>query len=148
MTEITKNLWLGNSKDATDADLKKAKINAIFNVANDLQGRRGWTDGITYSQCGLVDGPGNSPAAYHAAILQLAALIDNGKSVLVHGHMGYSRSAFIVICHMHIHHGRLGFDHWRNFIAGKHHLPDGMPHPAHRSAFDRLNWRLMAAVLG
>ena len=152
MTEITRMIWLGDSSDAEHADLRAAGIGAILNVAHDLQGRRGWHDGIEYAQCGLVDGPGNTMASYHAAILKLAALVTGGRKTLCHCHEGKSQSVAVVVCVLHLLEGRRGWDHWRKVVVEKvaasgREIPDDKPHPEHRAAFNRLNWRLLASVM-
>ena len=148
MTQITEMIWLGDSHDALTADLAKHEIKAILNVAHDLQGERGWSDGVEYAQVGLVDGPGNSLARYHAAVLQLAALVQGGRRTLVHCHKGQSRSPAVIIMYLNLTQ-RMGWEHWRAFIAEKRkEVAEGeqYPHEAHRTAFNQLNWRLLASV--
>ncbi len=152
MTEITPRIYLGDSHDAEHADLRKHGIGAILNVAHDLVGRRGWSDGIEYAQCGLVDGPGNTMASYHAAILKLAALVVGGRKTLCHCHAGESRSVSVIIAVLHLLDGRRGWDHWRKVIVDKvaasgREISDDKPHTAHREAFNRLNWRLLSSVM-
>lgn len=143
MTKITDCLWIGNSKDATDANLPAEGINAMLNVAHDLQGKRGWTDNIVYAQCGLIDGPGNHIATYHAAILMLAALVADGKRVLVCCHNG-GRSLAVVLCYLNLTGGR-GWDGWLSLLRERNEFED--PHEVHRRAFDRINWRLLSSAL-
>ena len=147
MTKITDNIWIGNSHDAVNADLREPGINAILNCAHDLQGTRGWNDGVEYAQCGLADGPGNEMAACHAAVLKLVALIRAGKKVLVHCHKGESRSVFVAICALELTHSRQGWDHWRAIIREKRPTPDNTPHEAHRSAFNKMNWALLSSAI-
>jgi hypothetical protein len=143
MKNLTTEIWIGDSKDAEHADLKKAGITAIINVAHDLQGRRGWSDGITYAQCGLVDGPGNLPAAYHAAALMLAALVESGKRVLVCDHSG-GRSLAVAIFYLNLKNPR-GWDGWMSVLRERQEIAE--PHPEHKKAFNKVNWRLLASVL-
>ena len=149
MTKITEMIWLGNSHDAEHADLNANGIGAILNVAHDLEGKRGWRDGVEYAQCGLVDGPGNTMASYHAAVLKLAALVRGGRRTLVHCHKGQSRSPAVVIMYLNLEQ-KLGWDHWRNVIAElRSEVNEGeeFPHEEHKRAFNKLNWRLLSSVL-
>ena len=147
MIKITDKIWLGSSHDAEHADLKPDKITAILSCVHDLEGKRGWTDGVEFAQCGLVDGPGNTMAAYHAAVLRLAAFVLGGRKTLVHDHHGMSQAVFAVICVLQLLEGRMGWDHWLNVIKDKQAILDGNPHEEHCKAFNRLNWRLLSSVL-
>jgi hypothetical protein len=145
MTKLTDNLWLGNSSDAACADLNTDAISTILNVAHDLPSARNWNHGIEYSQVGLVDGPGNSLAAYHAAVLKLAAFLANSRRCLCHCHEGRSTSAFCCIAVLHLLGQRRGWDHWHAFV--KNLRPEVSVHEEHRRAFNRLNWRLLTSVM-
>ena len=148
LTKITDCLWIGNSTDAVKADLHGNGISALMNCAHDLEGERGWNDHVEYAQCGLVDGPGNTMMAYHAAVMKLAALVMGGRKPLVYDHEGHSQSVAITICVLHILNGRRGWDYWRSFIVERgHELPDDKPHPEHLTAFNRINWRVLMGVL-
>jgi hypothetical protein len=150
VTKITDMIWLGDSHDAMHADLKVDGITAILNVACDLEGKRGWSKGIEYAQCGLMDGPGNNMASYYAAVMMLASLVRAGKRTLVHCHKGQSRSPAVVIMYLHLEHRR-GWDYWRKMIADlrpKMNEEGQFPHLEHRKAFDRMNWRLLSSVIG
>ena len=148
MTKITDNIWIGDSNDAVHADLQNHGIDGILNCAFDLQGMRGWTDGIHYAQCGLIDGPGNSMASYYSAVLQLAHMIAMGKKVLVHCHKGESRSVAVVIYYLHLQHGRQGWEHYRKVIADLRQIPPHTPHEAHRSAFNVMDWKWLGNSVG
>lgn len=143
MTNITTNLWIGGSADAEKADLKPDGINAMLNVAHDLQGVRGWRDGILYAQCGLVDGPGNTMAAYHAAVLMLASMMQADRRVMVYDHLG-GRALAVALLYLNIV-GRRGWGEWMKIIRERHDIAE--PHAVHREAFNRINWRLMAAAM-
>lgn len=141
LTKLSSNLWLGNSWDAEHGNLTQHKIDALLCVAHDLEAKRGWSDGLHYAQCGLVDGPGNSLAAYHAAVLQLVAFWTDKRTVLVYDHTAGSRAVTVAIMGMHAK-NRMGWDHWIAEIK-----PTELPHEAHRQAFDRINWRLLTTTL-
>ena len=156
ITEITPQLWLGDSQDAAYGDLASLGIDAMLNCASDLAELRYWGDGVHAAHCGLVDGPGNSLAAYYSAVLQLMHLVGAGKRILVHCHKGESRSVAVLIMYLHAV-GRLGWDHYRKMIAeavvkahaGEPDAPTEMPEPhlAHKSAFNRMDWRFLAGVI-
>lgn len=143
MIQLSKEIWIGTSKDAEHADLKKEGIDGLLNVAHDLQAKRGWSDGILYAQCGLVDGPGNRLAIYMAATMMLASMIHLGRKVMVYDHSG-GRSVAIVICYFNLV-GRQSWDYWIKEIKDKHEIPE--VHVAHRDAFNKINWRLLASSL-
>jgi hypothetical protein len=146
VTKVTDNIWIGNSDDAKHADLNTEGISAILNCAHDLQGVRGWGDNVLYGQCGLQDGPGNRLSTYHAAVLMLYSMIADGRKVLVHCHMGQSRSVAVAIMYLHMTQGR-GWDYWRKVIRERRETPEHTPHEAHKAAFNRINWRLLSSVL-
>lgn len=149
MIQFAENLWVGSSTDGQYAD-----VDAVLNVAKDLHIRRGWPD-IQYAQVGLVDGPGNLPASYHAAVLTLAAMVKTGKRVLVHCHEGKSRSAAVVIMYLSATAGRnwpgdyaVGWDGWLKLLRVYTGVDLPEPHEAHKAAFEKMNWRLLATVMG
>lgn len=146
MIKLTPEIWTGTSDDAEHADLKAAGVGAILNVAHDMQCFRGWTDGIEYAQCGLVDGPGTSIASYHAAVLKLAGLVRGGRKTLVVDHTNGGRVLFTVISYLNLT-DRRGWDGWMKLLSERLDIPDGVPHPAHKVAFNKLNWRLLASIL-
>lgn len=118
-SQITNNIWIGNSNDSTAEDrLKKLGINAILNVANDLPEILGWRQGFHSSHCGLVDGEGNTKSLYLSAITQLHALVEMQKKILVHCHEGKSRSAAIVVAYLDGIDGQ-GWDYWENEVKAK-----------------------------
>lgn len=145
MNQITDRIWIGDSTDAQHANLAENGINAILNVAGDLQGVRGCNNGIHYAQCGLIDGPGNNLSAYYSAVLQLGNLIKLGKTVLVHCHAGWSRSPAVVACYLHAF-DRRGWDHHMNMIAERR--PQICPSKAHEEAFAQMDWYWLSSALG
>jgi protein-tyrosine phosphatase len=91
ISEITNQVFIGDSDDARRADNKR--FDAVLNVAIDFD----WRDGFKYRhKVGLFDGPGNHPATFFAAVVLLDALVKSGKKVLVHCGAGMSRSVMVV----------------------------------------------------
>ncbi len=145
MIRITERIWLGNAPDESHADLNTPGITAILNVAMDLYGQRGWRHGVEYAQVGLIDGPGNPPAAYHAAVLTLIALLKRHDKVVVVCHGG-SRSMAVILMHMNVNVRRT----WDECVELLHERVEGFPdsHEIHKEAFTKLNWRMLGSLLG
>lgn len=101
---------------------------------------------VEYVQIGLIDGPGNTPANYHAALLKLCSLIQADKQVMVHDHDAGSRTVAVVIMALHAMYRR-GWDYWLDVIRDKMGNIELTPHPEHRRAFNRINWRLISSVI-
>lgn len=136
MISISDNLLIGNSDDL--AELGSPRPGAVLNVAQDLRGRHGWPD-IEYMQVGLLDGPGNPPAAYVAAVLALAALIRRHDKVLVCCHSG-TRSLAVVMMWMEAACSPHGWEGWRGLIEERAYRGMREPHPTHRKAFESIDW--------
>lgn len=97
ITQITNQISIGDSSDGRHADNKR--FDAVLNVAVDLDIQ----DGFKWRhKVGLLDGPGNHPATFFAAVVLLEALVKSGKRVLVHCHAGLSRSVMVVAAWMTI----------------------------------------------
>jgi hypothetical protein len=138
LIEVQTDLWIGNWEDVKD---RRAKF-PILNVCHDLYVER---DDVPYLRCGLQDGPGNTLAMYHAAVLMLWSLAQDGP-VMVAGHEGSGCCAVVAIMYLHLTR-RMGWDHWFRVILNKFkELPE--PHKAHRTAFHRINWRLLNTAIG
>lgn len=137
------SLWIGNSADGTNLDA--LKIRAVLNVAHDLKGSVGWPE-VEYNQVGLVDGPGNPQTAYCGAVLVLDSLIHRRKKTLVCCHTG-SRSLAVSVMYLEMFTPR-GWDGWIDILQERVGIDLPVPHPAHREAFDRMNWRSMAKIVG
>ncbi len=147
MTKITDQIWIGNSQDAaTIAKIKSNGINAILNCAFDLSDRFGWDQGIVLSHCGLIDGPGNPVPAYYSAVFGLANLIKQGKTILVHCHVGESRSVSIVMMYLNTIE-RHDWDYWRAHINKIRPLSDYAPHAAHKAVFCAMDFDFIARQL-
>lgn len=141
--KITDRIWIGNSWDAANPP---CECNAILNCAFDLFSMVGWNRHIHLSQCGLIDGPGNPVSAYRSAVLQLDALCEHGKTVLVHCHKGHSRSVAVVMGFLNMKDNR-GWDYWRDYVRLKRReIPDNTPHPAMRELFEAA-WKLSATTV-
>ena len=146
MRKITSQIWLGNSNDAENTPFEDCGINAMLNVAHDLQGTRGYGDGMLYAQCGLVDGPGNPRCLYAAAILLLTGMVRSNKRVIVVCHNGESRSLAVALGHLELVQKR-GLDMWMAILREKCDLPEDVPHEAHVKALKELDWKALEAML-
>jgi len=145
MIQLARNIWIGDSTDERSANLSPFGIDAILNVAHDLQATRGWTHKIEYMQVGLIDGPGNPLAAYHAAVLALAALIEH-RRVLICCHTG-GRSLAVALMYLHLSNA-CSWEEWLTILYER--IEEGVlpvVHRAHREAFDRINWRYLANIV-
>lgn len=123
---------LGNS-----SDVSRCEFSAVLNVTVDYWPIHYSTE-IEYATVGLIDGPGNDLAAYHAAVLKLCSLLRH-HTVLVHDHNGASQAVAVCIMTLHLLHRR-GWTYWQEKIGRE-------PHEAHKHAFNRMNWRLLTSVL-
>jgi protein-tyrosine phosphatase len=95
MDQISDKIFIGNSQEAQKPHLlHRAGITAILNVALDLDYPN--QEDFLCHKHGLVDGPGNSVADMKAAVDCLANLLAHGHTVLVHCHVGMSRSPTVV----------------------------------------------------
>lgn len=133
MIQLTNDIWIGDSYDERYADLVTRDIGAVLNVAVDLPPTRSWKDGVTYMQVGLVDGPGNPPSAYQAAVLALEALIETRHRTLVCCHtMG--RSMAVALMYM----GSQSNHDWEDLVQILTERLDvdlPVPHEAHKKMF-------------
>lgn len=156
MIKITDKVWIGNSADeeyVTQADLTYHGIGAILNVARDMVSTRGWNHGLEVMHVGLVDGPGNIPVTYVAAVLALRSLVQR-HNVLVCCHSS-SRSLAVVIMYLsmtqdsHTWPGewRAGWDGWMKWVRSR--VSCGLPevHEAHEEAFNKITWSLLKGLM-
>lgn len=91
ITKITDQISIGDSDDGRRADNRQ--FDAVLNVALDFD----WRDGFKWRhKIGLLDGPGNHPGTFFAAVVLLDSLVKSGKRVLVHCGAGMSRSVMVV----------------------------------------------------
>lgn len=134
------NLEVWNGVDLGE----EMKISAVLNVAHDLRVLIGWPD-VEYMHVGLVDGPGNAPAAYCAAVLALATLVARKHRVLVCCHTG-GRSVAAAMMYLNVGVGR-GWDDLLELLRERVDVRLPVPHAAHRAAFSRMNWRVLANMI-
>jgi hypothetical protein len=145
--------------DEAFANLTAKKITGVLNVAQDLQGTRGWHSKVEYMQVGLINGPGNELSAYTAAVLALSALLRRGN-VLVCCHDA-DRSLAVVIMYLIAKRGKRSdnpglFNRWTTWDDMLDELiervaRDGRalkePHESHRAAADNLPMSLFEQIL-
>jgi hypothetical protein len=141
MIRVTENLFIGSSDDAEN--VKALGVGGVLNVAYDLRGSSGWPQ-VEYMQVGLIDGPGNLPDAYHAAVLALGELTARHHQVLVCCHTG-SRSLAVVLMFMEFS-SRRGWDGWLEVLQERAPLDLPVPHEAHREAFDKMHWDALLSI--
>lgn len=98
ITEITPMIYIGNSFDAATATSEQ--VEASLNVAIDLDITN--TNKIKLYKVGMVDGPGNDPGVFIAAILCLDGMLRKYNKILVHCHEGKSRSVIVVSTYLSI----------------------------------------------
>lgn len=143
MIRLTDNLWIGTSDD--EKKVSHDRITAVLNVAHDMTGTHGWADGIEYMQVGLIDGPGNPIAAYHAAVFALVTLLKR-HDTLACCHTG-GRAMAVALMYLHLTGGR-GWDGRIELLKERVEDELPVPHEAHKEAFHKMNWRLLTAALG
>ena len=94
MINIINNLYIGNSQSVNVANLEHFKIDAVLNVAFDLNDM--YDSRFQWYKVGLIDGTGNKEVQIELAYKLLTNLLANDQSVLVHCHEGLSRSVYVV----------------------------------------------------
>ena len=148
MIQVNDKLWIGNTIDEANLDFDVKGITGILMVAHDMQQLNRYRltakSEVEYMQVGLIDGPGNTMMAYHAAVLALAAIIKR-RQVMVCCH-GMERSIAVVAMYLRLTQGR-GWDWWVGKLCGM--LDNDAPtiHEEHKLAFYKLNWRLLNTVI-
>lgn len=151
MFKVAENIWIGEGKDEQKT-LRYVKqsgtVDCVLVVAQDMTPSYGWEDGVEYMQVGLIDGPGNPLAAYHAAVLSLAAMLRRGR-VLVCCHDG-GRSLAVAIMYLYLTGAGPSWDEALERLWGADGCRDRdvpRPHDAHRKAFFLMDWGMMKRVL-
>ena len=148
---VTDLVWIGESSDLDPGAEDRIHpafqgIKVVFNCAADLDTHNLFGDVVEYVHLGLVDGPGNTMADYHAALLKLCGILCKKQRVMVHDHEIGSRTVALVIMALHAMYRR-GWDYWLGIIREKTNKSDLTPHLEHRKAFNRVNWRLVSSIL-
>jgi protein-tyrosine phosphatase len=92
LTQITKQIWLGDMDDVLDA-FKKG-ITTILNVAKEISDP--YLVDVKLIKVGLVDDAVPQTMLVNIAVDALNRLIVSGEVVLVHCALGVSRSPYIV----------------------------------------------------
>lgn len=94
--QITENIWIGSWQDGQWRPIPPG-VTAVFNVAKDLTSRK-WDAGedVMLCQIPLTDGGNNSDRMIKTSIEVLLSLLEDGHKVLVHCHVGKSRSVSVV----------------------------------------------------
>lgn len=165
---LAEGLWIADSgvmdpcspinagKGRTVADtLRSMRIDGLLNTAKDLQSHVGWLDRIDHMQIGLVDGPGNPPAAYNAAILALTTLCERCDNVMVYCHDG-GRALAVALMYLSLKGGQrrpsvTGWSHWLTWdeivceVGKDKKLPK--VHAAHIEAYAKIPFGLLEALL-
>ena len=144
MIRLTDDIWIGDSADEQVADVESSSILAILNVAQDMHSTRGWRDGVESAHAGLIDGPGNTLSAYYAAVLMLHSLVER-RRVLVCCHSG-GRALAVTAMYMNLTADR----DWDELISVlRERVDPELPevNPAHRGAFDEMNWGLLRGMI-
>jgi hypothetical protein len=138
--EVTDRIFVGCSSDAT---CREHMFDVLLNVARDLQCVLGHDNGLEYAQVGLVDGPGNRPQAYCAAVLALADACRH-KKTLVYDHNG-SRAMAVAVMYLNAVSGR-SWDDWIQIIGERvGRIPE--VHEAHKKAFENMKWGHLLGLL-
>lgn len=88
-TEVINGLWISNWQEARDARERGWPCH-IVTVAID-------SPFVGNEKFDLVDGPGNNPDVFKAAVNAVVAAFGNKKPVLVHCVSGRSRSAAVIV---------------------------------------------------
>lgn len=129
-------LYIGSSADERHADKEMSSIDAILNVAQDLNPTRCWPV-IEYMHVGLIDGPGNELSAYCGAVLALRSLLKL-NNVLVCCHTG-GRSLAVSIMLMRLNVERSWEDLW-SLIHERVDVDLPKVNEVHKTAFSKIHW--------
>lgn len=169
LIELTDKVSVGDGDAEKDAARNKT-FDSILVVAHDMDPTGTWNKvnryshqwlheaglgnvvdlgGVRYSHVGLIDGPGNRLAMYHAAVLALAALAARGRT-LVCCHDG-GRSIAVAIMYLYL----MGEGpHWDEAVIRMVNsrplgskFPLALPHEIHKKAFTLMDWGMLTRVL-
>jgi hypothetical protein len=144
--KLTETIWIGNSADERSAGLCDMGIKNVLNVAHDLDGTRGLTDGVEYAQVGLIDGPGNPLSAYYAAVLTLNTLQERGPTLVV-CHDG-CRALTVAIMYLNTKNGTadIAWGRWLRLLSERVETVLPNPNNAHQEAFQSMKWKTLASI--
>lgn len=153
MIQVRDKVWIGNSADEEHTNLTSAGIGAVLNVAQDMVTTHSWYHDIEVMHVGLVDGPGNIPAVYAAAVLGLHILLQR-HSVLVCCHDGGRSLAVVIMYASATGGGRgwpgdwvAGWDNWLYQLGSNVDQPLPEVNPIHKEAFDKMNWNCLIKLM-
>jgi len=142
MIQLINNIWIGDSGDGNNLDELSGR--ALLNVAQDLCLVGVWPE-IEYAQVGLIDGPGNPLCMYVAAVTTLAGLVKR-RQTLVCCHTG-ERSLVVALMYLNTLIDK-GWDNWVAQLQERIDIELPIPNIAHKNAFNKMNWRLLAQLIG
>lgn len=154
MIQLSDNLWVGDSDDSYLKDAMLDGVDAVLNVAHDLQGKCSWPK-VEYAQVGLIDGPGNEISGYCAAVMSLVALLRRHDVVMVYDHDG-GRALVVALMYLNLTFGKYRREpvEWSHWMTWEERLAtltwiEGLPtpHTAHIEAFNRLPYGVLEALL-
>lgn len=147
MIEIVKDaIWIGNYDAEKWVTRHSPAFDAVLVVAHDMVPTNDWKTGLEYMHVGIVDGPGNPLAVYHAAVLALVGLMKRHKRVLVCDHVG-SRALVVCIMYLYLLGDGPSWDEHLERLT-KQHGKDMLPiNTIHRKAFFTMDWSMMTRVL-
>lgn len=91
ISRITEEVAIGDADAAREITNKDFDATLCVAIDLDIKDQFKWRYKV-----GLLDGPGNHPNTFLAAVLLLDSLVANGKRVLVHCQAGTSRSVMVV----------------------------------------------------
>lgn len=144
MIKITNTIWIGDSDDEKKAEENFPLVDSVLIVAHDMNPTHEWDDGFEYMQVGLIDGPGNPLAAYHAAVLALVTLAKRGK-VLVCDHDG-GRALAVVIMYLYMRGDGPSWDEAIERLKARRGILPFID-PMHRKAFFLMDWGMLQCVI-
>lgn len=127
-------VWIGNSEAEQCGPLEMADIGAVLNVAQDLVSRRVWPV-VESMHVGLIDGPGNEPAVYCAAVYALHALLKR-HNTLVCCHSG-GRSLAVALTYLVVTSDR-SWDQWLEALYERVDYELPTVKQLHRDAFNQV----------
>lgn len=144
MIQLADRIWIGDSSTKL-RDIRSAKIGGVMNTAIDLKSSVGWPE-VEYAQVGIIDGPGNPPSAYCAAVLALTALVSRHRTVVYCHTGGRSLAVVMMYINMTVPYAPIRWDDMMSILSER--TDAGLPpvHEAHRSAFEEINWRQLVGI--